>query len=81
MAYSSCASTLPLATKRSSRPSLLTSANWACQAVDGSASPPVNGRCAVTPSSRAMSSYVGCAGPSASVCSLLSPWLVRYTSG
>ena len=34
---------LPLDTNRSTKPSLLTSSNSGCQAVDGSASPPVNG--------------------------------------
>ena len=38
------------------RPSLLTSANSSCHAVDGRTSPPVNGRCAVAPRSSAMSS-------------------------
>ena len=40
-AKSGIAQTLPLATKRSTRPSLLTSSNWACQAVEGMISPPV----------------------------------------
>ena len=38
-----------LATYRSMRPSLLTSSNSGCQAVDGRSSPPSNGRVAVTP--------------------------------
>ena len=53
----------PCETNRSMKPSLLTSSNSGCQAVDGSTSPPVNGRCAVDAAlAGAMSSYVGSAG-------------------
>ena len=41
-----CWSTLPFETNRSMKPSLLTSWNSGCQAVDGSGSPPVDGRVA-----------------------------------
>ncbi len=62
-------------------PSLFTSANSGCHAVEGSTSSPVYGRCAVTPTSSAMSRYSGRSPPESSVWSLLSPWLVRNTSG
>ena len=45
---------LPLDTNRSMRPSLLTSANSGCQAVDGQGSPPANGCAAPTPAARLM---------------------------
>ena len=48
-APSGIASTLPLAIKRSMRPSLSTSPNSGCQAVDGRSSSPTCGTCAVTP--------------------------------
>ena len=53
--------------------SLLTSVNSACQAVDGSTSPPVNGWAAVTPRRRAMSRKVGCFGPSVERLQLVVP--------
>ena len=81
LAWSGIALTLPLDTNRSMNPSLLTSPNSGCQAVEGSASPPVNGCAAATPRRSAMSRYMGWSGPDSSVWSLLSPWLVRYTSG
>ena len=46
-AKSGCASTLPFEMNRSMKPSLLTSSNSGCQAVDGRASPPANGRVGV----------------------------------
>src|SRR5665647_66517 len=51
-AKSGCAVTLPLEMNRSTKPSLLTSWNSGCQAVDGRTSPPVNGCAAFTPRSR-----------------------------
>ena len=72
-------STLPLETNRSTNPSLFTSWNSACHAVDGSSRRPctaVGGHAGRSAMSR---SWAG--GPAARVWSLLSPWLVRNTSG
>src|SRR3954453_18691848 len=55
MAFSSCDATFPFVMYRSEYPSSLTSSNAGCHAVDASATSPVYGRCAVTPSVRAMS--------------------------
>ena len=72
------ASTLPLDTNRSMNPSLLTSWNSGCQAVDGSVSPPVNGSRGVDAAlERRCRDRSACVGPAVSVWSRLSPWLVR----
>src|SRR6266571_2843646 len=51
-AYSIWSVTLPFDMKRSTKPSLFTSANSSCHAVDGRVSPPVNGWAAFTPRRR-----------------------------
>ena len=58
-------------------PSLFTSVNWACHAVDGSGSPPITGWAGVTPRRSAMSRNVGCVGPRVSDWRVFGPWLVR----